>query len=134
MQGLRKAGIAVALALALPFGAQASIGPTPRTQAPELFELNSEIVVRNWVLCITQGLAEKVVQARQAGVDEARRTIAELQASRLCAAFPEMTVILHEPVVAASPFVPYAARAFAADISIDGQWIAAYVVNTRLRG
>ncbi len=65
---------------------------------------------------------------------QARRTIAELQSTRLCAEFPEMTVILHEPVVAASPFAPSAARAFSADINIGGQWVSAFVVNARLRG
>jgi hypothetical protein len=134
MQTFLKAGIAIALALALPIGAQASIAPAPHVRPAEVFALNSEIVVRNWVLCVSRALAEQVVVARQAGAEKARQTIAELQSTRLCAEFPEMTVILHEPVVATSPFVPYAARAFSADISIGGQWVSAFVVNTRLRG
>ena len=135
MQSFRKAGIAAALALAVPLAAQASVPPIAKgPRPPELFKLNSEIVVRNWVLCVTRALAEQIVLARQAGETQARIAIAQLQSTRLCAEFPEMTVILHEPVVARSPFVPYAARAFSADISIGGQWVSAYVVNTRLRG
>lgn len=135
MQGFRNAGIALAVTLAMPFAAQASIPPaTPADQRPELFELNNQIVVKHWVLCIARSYAVQVVQARQSGADEARKTIAELQATRFCAEFPEMTVILHEPVVAQSPFVTHAARAFSAEISIGGQWISAYVVNARLRG
>jgi hypothetical protein len=125
-----------ALVLGVSLGAHASApdaaGAGIAAAAP--FTLNTEIVVKNWILCMSQSFAEEVVRAREAGEDEALAKISALQADRSCGRFAEMRVILHEPLVVTSPFATAGARAFSAEISLDGRWIPAFVIDARLRG
>ena len=56
--------------------------------------LDTEMVVRNWVLCVSQTVAEQLVRVREQGTGAAQSAYAELREARSCGQFPEMHVIL----------------------------------------
>ena len=66
------------------------------------YSLDTEMVVQNWVLCISSTVAEQLVHAREEGIDRARSTYAELSAAKSCGQFPELRVILQERIYASS--------------------------------
>lgn len=92
------------------------------------FALEKEMVVHNWVLCISQPLAEELVRAREAGMDPARKAYEGLAGSRSCGVFPELRVILRERLYAARA-EGYDVRAFGALVNLAGDWASAYVVS-----
>lgn len=92
------------------------------------YALDTEIVVRNWVLCVSETVAEELVHAREAGLDLARSTYAELNASKSCGQFSELRVILRERLYASSAESGHDARVFGALVDFSGHWASAYVV------
>jgi len=92
------------------------------------YALDTEMVVRNWVLCVSESVAEQLVHAREAGVDRARSTYAELNASKSCGQFSELRVILRERLYASSAESGHDARVFGALVDFAGNWASAYVV------
>jgi hypothetical protein len=90
------------------------------------YDLDTEMVVRDWVLCVSQAVAEKLVHARETGVDAARSTYAELNAAKSCGRFSELRVILQERLYASRSGAD--ARAFGALVDFAGEWASAYVV------
>ena len=123
---------AAALAVMLPSAALAAApdvaGPAAHPAPAERFELNTEVVVRNWVLCVSQAYAEELVRASDTGVSEAAAAISRLAGDRSCGLFAEMRVILQAPVFESSPFAAHQAKAYAAQIDLGGRWIPAFVV------
>ncbi len=125
-------------ALATPTGAFAAASdvideptPSPAFAAPVTvndFQLDTEMVVHGWVLCISENSAEKIVKARDGGIDEAIAAYADLKALKSCGQFPELHVILHEPVYQSDPNVDVDARVFAASVNIGGGWPNGFVV------
>ncbi len=65
------------------------------------------MVVHNWVLCVSQPLAEQLVRAREAGVEPARLAYAGLASARSCGQFPELRVILRERVYVSAAELGY---------------------------
>lgn len=95
----------------------------------EQVELDKELVVRNWILCATRAHAEAVVHAADASAREAAEVFARLQGERSCGRFPQMRVILEIPIVESSPFAELRAKAYGAQIRLNGKWVPAFVVN-----
>ena len=98
------------------------------------YTLETEMVVHNWVLCVSQPLAEQLVHAREAGVENALHAYAGLASSRSCGQFPELRVILRDPLYASAADAGYDARIFAALVNLSGDWASAYVVSGGLPG
>jgi hypothetical protein len=90
--------------------------------------LDTEMVVRNWVLCVSETVAEELVHARETSLDRARSTYAELNASKSCGQFSELRVILRERLYASSAESGHDARVFGALVDFAGNWASAYVV------
>jgi hypothetical protein len=103
--------------------------PAAKAGAPIAdYALDTEMVVRNWVLCVSATVAEELVQARESGVDRARSTYAELNASKSCGQFSELRVILRERLYVSSTDSGHDARVFGALVDFSGSWASAYVV------
>ena len=92
------------------------------------YALDTEMVVRNWVLCISQPVAERLVQAREASVETARSIYAELNAAKSCGRFGELRVILRERLYVSAATSGHDARVFGALVDFAGEWASAYVV------
>jgi hypothetical protein len=98
--------------------------------APTLdYALETEMVVHNWVLCVSQPLAEQLVLAREVGVESALLAYAGLASNRSCGQFPELRVILRDPLYATAAGAGYDARVFGALVNLSGDWASAYVVS-----
>lgn len=92
------------------------------------YALDTEMVVRNWVLCVSAAVAEELVHARESGVERARSTYAELNAAKACGQFAELRVILRERLYVSSTGSGHDARVFGALVDFAGSWASAYVV------
>ncbi len=90
------------------------------------YSLDTEMVVRNWVLCASEAVAERLVHARETSVAAARSTYAELNAAKSCGRFAEMRVILRERLYSST--LGHDARVFGALVDFAGEWASAYVV------
>jgi hypothetical protein len=127
---------------AMASGAWAAAGPdpveAPATETPAVsvqpidYTLDTELVVRNWVLCVARPFAEELVHARETGVDAAVTAFGQLTAAKTCGRLGEMRVILKEPIYQSVPDSGYDARIFSALINIAGDWAAAFVVSGSL--
>lgn len=97
--------------------------------APSLdYALETEMVVHDWVLCISQPLAEQLARAREGGVETARHAYDGLASARSCGQFPELRVILQERLYMSPAESGYDARVFGALVNLSGDWASAYVV------
>jgi hypothetical protein len=92
------------------------------------YALDTEIVVQNWVLCVSQTVAEQLVQAREESVERARSAYLELNQAKSCGQFPELRVVLRERLYASSAQSGHDARVFGALVDFAGSWASAYVV------
>jgi hypothetical protein len=81
------------------------------------------------VLCISQPLAEQLVHAREVGPESALQAYAGLASARSCGQFPELRVILRDPLYASAANAGYDARVFGALVNLSGDWASAYVVS-----
>ena len=105
------------------------LAPAAKTAAPIAdYALDTEMVVRNWVLCVSATVAEELVHARESGIDRARSTYAELNAAKSCGQFSELRVILQERLYVSSAESGHDARVFGALVDFSGSWASAYVV------
>jgi hypothetical protein len=101
--------------------------PADRAESPAAYPLNTEIVVRQWVMCVSQPLAEDLVRAREESVEKARLIYAKLRDAHSCGQFPELRVILRERTHVS--VVPgHEARIFKALINLSDSWGSAFVV------
>ena len=117
-----------AFAAAAPDAADLADPPPAVTAAPAADpELATEMVVRNWVLCVSQTFAERLVSALDESVERAVATYGELKATRSCGQFGELRVILHEAVYRSA--AGRDAAVYSADVGIAGAWASGYVVQ-----
>jgi len=116
---------------AAPAGAGGDIAPSaPITTAPApQYHLGTEMVVRDWVLCISFASAEKLALAGEAGAEAARAAYAGLVGERVCGRFAELSVILREPLYRSSRQSDRDIRVFAAEVRLAGDWASAFVVR-----
>jgi hypothetical protein len=92
------------------------------------YALGTEIVVQNWVLCVSRTVAEQLVHAREAGIGDARSAYDELKQARSCGQFPELRVILQERLYVSTAESGHDARVFGALVNFAGSWASAFVV------
>ncbi len=104
--------------------------PTPGLIAPLEYRLGSEMVVRDWVLCVSQTFAETLAKARATGVEAALAAYSDLKASKSCGQFSQLTVVLHQALYASG--ADDDAQVFSAAVNIAGHWANAFVVKGSL--
>jgi hypothetical protein len=100
--------------------------------APIDYALETEMVVHNWVLCVSQPLAEQLAKARNAGPESARSAYTSLAGERACGQFPELRVILQQSLYESPRDAGYDARVFGALVNLSGDWATAFVVSGSL--
>jgi len=93
------------------------------------YALETEMVVHDWVLCVSAPVAEELARARTASVADARSTYAELASARTCGQFPELRVILRERLFAGADDGGHDTRVFGALVNLSGDWASAFVVS-----
>ncbi len=142
MQHLTRLGAAiVAGAIMVPWAAyaaapdnlgDAALAPkaAPALISPLEYQLGTEMVVRDWVLCISRTVAESLVKARAAGVEEALAAYTDLKASKSCGQFSRLRVVLHKSLYASA--ADDNAQVFSAAVNISGHWANAFVVEGSL--
>ncbi len=134
MRGLlcRAAGLAALLAFspaafaAAPENLDIAVTPDPSSID---YALDTEMVVKNWVLCISAPLAEELARARAISADDARNAYVALSGQKSCGQFPELRVILQQRLYAADPKSGNDARVFGALVNLSGDWASAFVVS-----
>lgn len=131
--------LGMACALALPVRAAAPVDedPSPPAASAEIsvppgYALDTEMVVRNWVLCVSQSVAEDLVRARETSVAAALKAYDDFSTAKSCGQFAELRVILQTPLYAASIAPGRDAQAFEALVNLTGSWASAYVVSGSL--
>ncbi len=131
------------LAVACAFGLLAStalaapeaIDP-PKSEAPSFslttpvvdYALDTEMVVKNWVVCVSENVAEQLVRAREESLDRAMSAYADLKQARTCGQFAELRVILQQRLYSSSGQSGHDARVFGALVNLSGKWASAYLV------
>ncbi len=139
MSGLLKyCAVALAAAVAMPLAAlgaapdnldvAAPPKPAPALIVPLEHQMDTEMVVRDWVLCVSQAFAETIAKARAIGPAEALAAYSDLKASKSCGQFSELRVVLHKPLYAADG-TQEAAQVFSAAVNISGRWANAFVIE-----
>jgi hypothetical protein len=109
----------------------APAAPAPAVIAPLEYELGTELVVRDWVLCVSQSYAETIARAHAEGAEQALAAYAGLKATKSCGQFPELRVILDKPITLSdsSTIAGDDAQVFSASVNIGGKWAKAFVVQ-----
>jgi hypothetical protein len=93
-----------------------------------VYELEREMVVHNWVLCVSGELAEELVRAREESAERARAAFAGFQEARTCGQIGELRVILQKRLYVSATESGHDARAFGALVNLTGDWASAFVV------
>jgi hypothetical protein len=102
--------------------------PDPAAQSTGLdYTLETEMVVHDWVLCVSASGAEELAQARAKGIETARAAYASLSGARACGKFQELRVILRERISESS--AAQDARVFGALVNLSGKWASAFLVS-----
>ena len=139
MQLLVKFGAAVlAGAVIMPLAAfaaapdnlgDAAVAPkaAPALISPLEYQLGTEMVVRDWVLCVSETVADTLAKARAVGVEEALAAYSDLKASKSCGQFAQLRVVLHKSLYASA--AEDNAQVFSAAVNISGHWANAFVVE-----
>ena len=91
------------------------------------YALETEMVVHNWVLCVSAPLAEQLARARTSSLEEARSAYADLSHARSCGQFPELRVILRERLYEFTDGRD--TRVFGALVNFSGDWANAFLVS-----
>lgn len=106
--------------------------PDAAAAAPAIYDLDTEMVVHNWVLCVSRAGAVELVQARQEGVQSAWSAYEALAEARKCGRFAELRVILQEPLYSWTAGSGDDARVFGALVHFADDWASAFVVTGSL--
>jgi hypothetical protein len=108
-----------------------TVTPAPplTVSLPADYKLDTEMVVRNWVICISRAFAEELALARATSSDAALATYNDLKAAKACGRFGEMRVILQTPVYDGPGASGGDALVFEALVNLAGSWASAYVVS-----
>jgi hypothetical protein len=127
--GLALGALAAAALLSTPAVAAAPdvIDPEPAA-APAEYQLDTVLIVHNWILCVTEASAEQLARAHREGAAVAAEAYAELAAAKSCGRFQKLGVMLKTPLYRSGPGSDHEARVFAALVNIGVGWQDAYVV------
>ena len=93
-----------------------------------IHQLDTEMVVHDWVLCISEDFAEQLARARAVSVERANAAYAGLRENRSCGQFAELLLILRKRLYSSPVESGHDARVFAAEIRLADDWASAYVV------
>ena len=140
MQGqtIRRLATAMALCCLLPGGAIAAAAPdtldqsAPAAPVPGAYQLDTEMVVDNWVLCVSQPFAESIAKAREDSAAAAQKVYTDLATAKSCGRFAKLDVKLRQPLYQSAPGGGHDARVFSALVNLGGAWQTAFVVNDDL--
>jgi len=113
---------------AAPDGLEPDVEEAVTSTPVVIYDLETEMVVHNWILCVSQSVAEELVRAREESAEKARLAYAALSESRACGKFAELRVILRERLYASSADAGHDARIFGALVNLSDQWASAFVV------
>jgi hypothetical protein len=94
-----------------------------------LYELDTEMVVHNWVMCISANVAEQLVRAREEGVEQALSAYKGFKQDRKCGRFAELRVILREPLYKSAGESGHDARVFGALVNLANNWASVFLVT-----
>src|SRR5690606_31168137 len=72
-------------------------------ESAAIYQLDTVLVVHNWVLCTSRDSAERLARAREAGTVVAQQAYAELAAAKTCGKFKKLGVMLHAPLYRSAP-------------------------------
>ena len=126
------AAAAMSLSAAALAAAPGELDPADGSAAivsPLEYQLDKEMVVRDWVICTTQSFAESIARARDTGLEAAQKVYTDLKDAKSCGLFPELRVILRERLYQSAPGLDHEAQVFAASVNIGGGWPSGFVVN-----
>jgi hypothetical protein len=120
----------LAAILAAPTGALAAapVDLDPDAPVAPTYQLDTVLVVHDWVLCTTQSSAESLARAREDGVSAAQRTYDQLAAAKTCGKFRKLGVLLREPLYHTAPGFDFDARVFGALVNVGAGWQNGFVV------
>jgi hypothetical protein len=93
------------------------------------YRLDTEMTVHNWVLCISADRAERLVKARGESREKGIAVYGDLKSAKACGMFPEMRVILQQPVYEPAATSSDDGHVFDALVRVSGQWAKAFVVS-----
>lgn len=105
-----------------------SVAPT----SAKVYDLDTEMVVHDWVLCISQSIAEDLVRAREESLEQAWSAYQGFEEAHQCGRFSELRVILQEPLYSSTVGADKDARVFGALVNLADNWASAYVVSGSL--
>jgi hypothetical protein len=131
---IRRVAAAAAICCAFPAGTMAATPdvidqPSPVAATPIEYQLDTEMVVDNWVLCVSQPLAESIARAREDSVAAARKIYTDLASAKSCGRFAKLAVKLRQPLFRSQPGLDHDSRVFSALVNIGGAWQTAFVVK-----
>lgn len=114
---------------AAPVGGEATgPGDTSAPTPARLYELGTEMVVRNWVLCVSRNLAERLAHASEKGIEQAHLAYADLAGDRSCGRFERLLVILRERIYRSPIGTQADTRVYAAEVNLANSWASVFVV------
>lgn len=108
-----------------------ALGTVAATPA-KIYELDTEMVVRDWVLCVSASVAEDLVRAREESLEQAWSAYEAFKEARQCGRFAELRVILQEPLYSSAAEASHDARVFGALVNLSDNWASAFVVSGSL--
>lgn len=103
------------------------IDPDPQA-APATYQLDTVLIVHDWILCVSEESAQSLASAREEGSEAAASMYAELAAAKTCGRFQKLGVMLKQPLYRSAASTGYDARVFAALVNVGVGWQSAYVV------
>ena len=103
------------------------LDPEP-TAAMTEYELDTVLVVHNWVLCVSEASAETLARAHRAGAAAVAEAYTDLAAAKTCGRFQKLGVMLKTPLYRSGPGNDHEARVFGALVNIGVGWQDAFVV------
>jgi hypothetical protein len=96
--------------------------------APGIYQLEVEMTVKNWVLCISQPLAEGLLKARETSQETFLNAYSQAAAAHTCGQMPQMQVKLQKAVYESAPDAANRGLVFNALVNLSGAWATAFVV------
>jgi hypothetical protein len=102
--------------------------PAPAEQI-KIYELETEMVVHNWVLCVSESGAQTLARAREESAENAWSAYENLKQERKCGRFAELRVILQKALYKSAAESGHDARVFGALVNLADNWASAFVVT-----
>ncbi|MEX0853184.1 MAG: hypothetical protein WD036_07875 [Bauldia sp.] len=92
------------------------------------FRLDTEMLVRGWVLCASQAAADAIVSARAGGIAPALKAYDRLREAKSCGRFAELRVILRRPLYQSGSEIDRDVRVFGASVNLGGNWASGFLI------